>query len=258
MDGVSSLPPQQRPSIIIPVLRKSGLVARLAAGADDVVRCQRLRACAFGRAVPLDRDPFDAMCDHVMIERMADGALLGCFRLLPLRPGRPLNCYAATSYDLANLQTYPGRMLEIGRFCVAPGAEEPDVLRLAWAAITRFVDARSIDLLFGCSSFVGTDADCYADAFAVLGARHLAPSDRAIGVKAAETVALTGRVLETGLSKRGMAQMPPLLRTYLSMGGWVSDHAVVDRDMDTLHVFTGVEVASIPPARQRLLRALAQ
>jgi hypothetical protein len=46
------------------------------------------------------------------------------------------------------------------------------------------------------------------------------------------------------------------LKTYLMMGGWVSDHAVVDAQMNTLHVFTGVEIGSIPPARQRLLRAL--
>ena len=41
------------------------------------------------------------------------------------------------------------------------------------------------------------------------------------------------------------------------MGGWVSDHAVIDARMNTLHVFTGVEIAAIPPARKRLLRAVA-
>ncbi len=44
--------------------------------------------------------------------------------------------------------------------------------------------------------------------------------------------------------------MPPLLRTYLMMGGWVSDHAVVDRQMNTLHVFTGLEIGAIPPGAQ--------
>jgi putative hemolysin len=57
-------------------------------------------------------------------------------------------------------------------------------------------------------------------------------------------------------AKRAHAVMPPLLRTYLMMGGWVSDHAVVDRVMNTLHVFTGLEIARIPPARKKLLRAL--
>ena len=57
--------------------------------------------------------------------------------------------------------------------------------------------------------------------------------------------------------KQAMLRMPPLLRTYLLMGGWVSDHAVVDRQMNTLHVFTGLEIGAIPPARKRLLRAVA-
>ena len=38
------------------------------------------------------------------------------------------------------------------------------------------------------------------------------------------------------------------------MGGWVSDHAVVDREMNTLHVFTGLEIGRIPPERVRVLR----
>ena len=51
--------------------------------------------------------------------------------------------------------------------------------------------------------------------------------------------------------------MPPLLRSYLAMGGRVSDHAVIDRQLNTLHVFTGLETAAIPEARKRLLRAVA-
>ena len=51
--------------------------------------------------------------------------------------------------------------------------------------------------------------------------------------------------------------LPPLLRSYLRMGGWVSDHAVIDKALQTLHVFTGLEIGTIPPARKRLLRAVA-
>jgi hypothetical protein len=42
------------------------------------------------------------------------------------------------------------------------------------------------------------------------------------------------------------------------MGGWVSDHAVIDPMMNTLHVFTAVPIAAIPEGRARLLRALAE
>ena len=57
--------------------------------------------------------------------------------------------------------------------------------------------------------------------------------------------------------KRATLAMPPLLRTYLLMGGLVSVQAVVDRDLNTLHVFTGLEIGAIPPARVRLLRGVA-
>jgi putative hemolysin len=57
--------------------------------------------------------------------------------------------------------------------------------------------------------------------------------------------------------RKAMQRMPPLLRTYLRMGGWVSDHAVVDCRMNTLHVFTAVEIDAIPPMRKRFLRATA-
>ncbi|MBT4567722.1 MAG: ornithine-acyl-ACP acyltransferase, partial [Marinovum sp.] len=57
--------------------------------------------------------------------------------------------------------------------------------------------------------------------------------------------------------RQALRRMPPLLRSYLMMGGWVSDHAVVDSQLNTLHVFTGIEIRSMPAARKRLLRALS-
>jgi putative hemolysin len=54
--------------------------------------------------------------------------------------------------------------------------------------------------------------------------------------------------------KQALRKMPPLLRSYLAMGGWVSDHAVIDSELNTLHVFTGVEIDRVPAGRARLLR----
>ena len=42
------------------------------------------------------------------------------------------------------------------------------------------------------------------------------------------------------------------------LGGCVSDHAVVDHAMGMLHVFTGVELDSVPEARKWRLRAIAR
>ena len=92
----------------------------------------------------------------------------------------------------------------------------------------------------------------------MLRAHHLAPRRWLPRVKAPKIFPFARALRRlTPDPRRAQAELPPLLRTYLVMGGWVSDHAVVDEQMDTLHVFTGLEIAAIPQARQRLLRAVA-
>ncbi|TMV79589.1 GNAT family N-acetyltransferase, partial [Thioclava sp. BHET1] len=187
------------------------------------------------------------------------GDLVCCFRLLPLAKGSEIGrSYSAQYYNLAALEAFDGPMVEMGRFCLHPAWHDPDILRVAWGAMTRFVDETGVEMLFGCSSFSGTEAEAYHDAFAVLRERHLAPRRWLPRVKAPQVFRFArGLRRHHPDMKRAMLAMPPLLRTYLVMGGWVSDHAVVDRDLNTLHVFTGLEIRAIPPARARLLRASA-
>ena len=91
----------------------------------------------------------------------------------------------------------------------------------------------------------------------MLKARHIAPKRWLPRVKAPKVFPYAKRLtIKRPNMKNALSRMPPLLRTYLSMGGWVSDHAVVDPEMNTLHVFTGVEISSVPKARARLLRAI--
>lgn len=239
--------------------------ARYAGTADDVRAAQALRAhCFRGQAngdagASADADGFDARARHVLIEETRTSRLVCCFRLLSFADGSEIaGSYSAQFYGLSGLGRYAGPMLELGRFCIAGGARDPEVLRVAWAALTAHVEEAGVGLIFGCSSFSGTETDAYTEAFALLKDRHLAPRRWRPRVKAPSVFCfarrLRGRVPDIAAAMRAM---PPLLRSYLAMGGWVSDHAVVDRDLGTLHVFTALEIAALPPARARRLRALA-
>lgn len=240
------------------LLSKGRYRARLAETPDDIAGAQALRTLAFRTADP-DRDRFDLICDHVLVEDMrANGALVCCFRMLTMQGGREIgNSYSAQFYGLSALEHFDGPMVEMGRFCVHPDCHDPDILRVAWGAMTAFVDRNGIEMLFGCSSFAGTETEDYLDAFAMLKHRHLAPKRWLPRVKAPHVFRFAARLRRKPDVKKAMLRMPPLLKTYLMMGGWVSDHAVVDSQMNTLHVFTGVEIGAIPPARKRLLRAVA-
>ncbi|MEH6645595.1 MAG: GNAT family N-acyltransferase [Sulfitobacter sp.] len=214
-----------------------------------------LRARCFGAAGGIE-DAFDDSAQHVMVQAQDSNELLATFRMSVLSGALLDQSYAAQYYDLSRLAAFDGPMLELGRFCIAPDHPDPDILRIAWAALTSYVNSTGVRLLFGCSSFAGTDTAAYLDAFALLKARHLAPANWAPDIRAPDVFNYAAQLDRAPDIKRANAAMPPLLRTYLMMGGWVSDHAVVDRAMGTLHVFTGLEIEAIPPARKRLLRAL--
>ena len=244
------------------LLSKGKYVVKLAKTQADITQAQALRFRAFGLVSSsesgLDRDAFDDLCQHFLVENCDTGALVACWRVLFLESGDMIDqSYSAQYYELSNLRAYHNPMIEVGRFCMDPDLNDPDILRVAWGALGRFVDDNDIGMMFGCSSFFGTHPEEYHDSFAVLRDRHLAPSTWLPRIKAPKVFDFSRLLRGKPDMKKAMLKMPPLLKTYLMMGGWVSDHAVVDDHMNTLHVFTGVEIGRIPPARKRLLRALA-
>ena len=245
-------------------LRKGRYEVRTAESSEDILAAQRLRwLCFVGRRQDppqpeaLDADDYDARCTHVLIREVPTGTLVACFRMLTLPGGAEIgDSYSARYYNLSRLREFDGKMVEIGRFCIHPEWPDPDILRLAWGALARHVDAQGVEMLFGCSSFIGTDTHGYEDTFAMLRERHLAPKRWLPRVKAPKVFRFARALrLRKPDPRAAMAAMPPLLRSYLAMGGWVSDHAVVDNQLDTLHVFTGLEIRAIPPGRAKLLRA---
>ena len=235
--------------------------ARLARDGADLAQAMALRNLSFrqGRTANQDGDAFDDACLQILIVDKTTNRLVCCYRVLMLDSARDLaRSYSAQFYDLSRLAGFGGPMVELGRFCVHPDHPDADILRLAWGALARLVDATQSTLLFGCSSFEGAQNSGHDPALVHLRAAHLAP-DQWRPLRLAPRIndyaaRLAGQTPDLHAALRAM---PPLLRTYLAMGGWVSDHAVVDTDLDTLHVFTAVEIAKIPPARAMALRAIA-
>jgi len=242
------------------VLHKGKYTARLASAAADIRAAQRLRYRAFidPAGTGLDADGFDDECQHVLIEEPGSGTLVGCFRVMGLKSGQEIGqSYAAQYYQLCALENYPGKMIEMGRFCIAPGLRDPEIVRLAWAMMTRIVDGEGFEMMFGCSSFPGVQTAPHLEAFSLLKQHYIAPKRWSPMIKAPEVFQFTKDLAKGSGKKPAMRALPPLLRTYLMMGGWVSDHAVIDRGLNTLHVFTGLEVKQVPVGRARVLRAVA-
>lgn len=205
-----------------------------------------------------DLDRFDPLCQHLLITERDGTEALACARLRVLDGAALDQGYSAQFYDLSPLVRAGLRGLELGRICIAAERrQDPDILRALLAGIARRADAMAVDLLIGCASFKGNDPDRHAAALGWLRARHVGPADLCPGKR--DTLAFDLPQPASMADQKGALQsIPPLLRMYLGMGGWVSDHAVRDPNLDTLHVFTAVEIARIPPNRKRLLMGLTQ
>ena len=238
------------------IVRLGRYRARLAFSQNEVSAAQSLRYQCFNLSnkVELDVDDFDTICQHVLIENLETGKLVCCYRVLNFENGKNISkSYSSQFYDLNAIESYPEPMIEVGRFCIDPGENDQRILLTAWAALAQIVDQKQIGLLFGCSSFKGIEKEKYLDSFALLRDRYIAPSQWRPKIKAAQVFSYSKDLINQVDKKKALLNMPPLLKTYLSMGAWVSDHAVVDLNMKTFHLFTGMEISKIPKRRKQFL-----
>lgn len=223
---------------------------RLVRDAADLRAVQALRHLAFHGVPGIDADPHDGASTHLIVET-PDGAAQATLRIRLFAEGAALeDAYSARFYDLTAYAAQTGAKAEVGRLCLHPEAREAEVLRLVWAGLARIVGGAGARHLFGCSSLVGAEPGRHAAALAYLAAAALGPASLRPAPRG-PAVALAGP------APADPAGLPPLLRFYLSLGGWVSDHAICDPQLGTTIVFTALDLSALTAARARILRQLA-
>jgi putative hemolysin len=93
-----------------------------------------------------------------------------------------------------------------------------------------------IDIMFGCASLPGTDPDALAAELTYLYDHHLAPPalrPRAVAGRYVEMRRLSPAAID---ARRVLVQLPPLIKGYLRLGGFVGDGAVIDHAFNTIDV----------------------
>jgi L-ornithine Nalpha-acyltransferase len=235
-----------------PELRAGNLGVRIAAGAPELDAVQALRYRVFyeemgarpdeaAAASQRDRDDFDAVADHLLVIDHAIGpgpeGVVGTYRLLQREAAAGLGrFYSAGEYDITPIENFPGRILELGRSCVDTAYRGRVAMQLLWRGIAAYVFHYQIDLMFGCASLHGTDPDVLAPELTYLYYNHLAPPalrPRALPPRYVEMRRLLPHLVDT---KRVQAQLPPLIKGYLRLGGFIGDGAVIDRQFNTTDV----------------------
>jgi putative hemolysin len=233
-------------------LRGGNLGVRIATTAAEIDAVQALRYRVFyeemgarpsedAARTQRDSDDFDTVADHLLVLDHAIGpgpeGVVGTYRLIRRSAADRLGrFYSADEYDISNVVAFPGNVMELGRSCVHSDYRGKAAMQLLWRGIAAYVFLHRIDLMFGCASLPGTDPDAIAKELTYLYHHHLAPP--AVRPRALPERYVDMRRVDPGTldPRRALVALPPLIKGYLRLGGFIGDGAVIDPQFNTIDV----------------------
>jgi putative hemolysin len=223
---------------------------RLARSETEVHAAQSLRYAVFnlelnaGLAASTitgrDADPFDEVCDHLLVEHRSTREIVGTYRLQTgQNAARNRGYYSAQEFDFAPFEPHRDEIIELGRACVHQQHRNLMVLGLLWKGIADYARERGGRYLCGCSSLTSQDVAVGASAYADLCRRNLAPPEWRTSPWPAYECSLEQLTSEP-------VKIPKLLRAYLSMGAKICGPPALDREFKTIDFLTLLDLEALP------------
>jgi putative hemolysin len=220
-------------------------LARLAASRADLSAAQALRFEVFNLELDeglvhsydtgLDADPFDEICDHLIVEDTTDGNVVGTYRLQTGRRARDgLGYYSEREFDFAPFEAARGEILELGRACIHARHRNFAVLNLLWKGIGTYARDQGARYLIGCSSFTTQDAAVGAAAY-----QQLLPHLALPGWQTQPRPEFACPLVAVATPA---PRIPRLLSAYLAMGSAICGPPALDREFKTVDFLTWVDV----------------
>ncbi|MCE0743197.1 GNAT family N-acetyltransferase [Acetobacter sicerae] len=233
-------------------LRGGNLGVRIASTPEEIEAAQELRYRVFfeemgaqpdERAFRLkrDMDEFDEYADHLLVidHAVSSGAagVVGTYRLMQGdRAAKLGRFYSESEFDIGPLKKFPGRLLEVGRSCIDVRYRGRAAMQLLWRGIASYIFLHKIDVLFGCASLPGTNPEELSEELTYLYHNHLAPPALRVKALPDRRVEMLRQDPLTLDRRRALTRLPPLIKGYLRLGGYVGDGAVVDPQFKTTDV----------------------
>ena len=253
--GPNAWPSPGANAAVLPVRRGERLFVELASSAAEVREGQALRYRVFaqelgarlqGGAPGLDVDELDAYCQHLLVREVGTGRVVGCTRLLTDANARRVGrFYSEGEFELGGIRRLRGRLLEVGRTCIAPQYRQGSAIAVLWSGLAGFIYLHGIDYLFGCASIPLGEGDVQASAV-MNRIRRLAMSGetlRAIPRKPLQVTHATDDVLD--------APLPALLKAYIRLGAKACGEPCRDPEFGVADVLMLLDVNDLNPAYSR-------
>lgn len=237
------------------LLSSAGYKVRTTRATTDIEAAQRLRyeifnvelgeGLAGSRERGMDADPFDAQCDHLIIENPRTGEVVGTYRLQTGAMARDgIGYYSAQEFDFTPYEPLRDRILELGRACIHKDHRKRAVLDLLWRGIIAYASDHGSQYLLGCSSLTSQDPADGWGLYQQLIPKHLAPH----GLR---TEPLSDYRLPDPISSTNRIKAPKLFATYLGVGAVIAGPPALDREFKTIDFLTILDLAKTSLAGKR-------
>jgi putative hemolysin len=229
-------------------IAQKGYRLRLAASQTDVQAALRLRFLVFnlelneGLATAFDTgydtDQFDFVCEHLIVEHVLSGEVVGTYRLQTgLTAMRNYGYYSEREFEFAPYQSIRDSLIELGRACIHRDHRSTEVLQLLWRGIARYAVQHGARYLIGCSSLTSQEPARGAAVYLALQSYLTEPRLRTLPTEAFSMPLV---------SDAADASVPKLLRAYLAIGARLCGPPAIDREFKTIDFLTLMDLASIP------------
>jgi putative hemolysin len=231
---------------------------RIARTGDEIRAAQALRFEVFNLelneglhesyATGLDEDPFDAFCDHLIVEHLPSSQVVGTYRMQTgLSAAAHLDYYSAREFEFDIFERLRRQIVELGRACVQRQHRNLIVLGLLWKGVADYAREKQARYLLGCSSITSQDPAVGASAYADLCRHHLVSHEYRTRPRPEYECCLEALAADP-------AKIPKLLRAYLTMGARICGPPALDREFRTIDFLTMLDLSALPEAvRQRFL-----
>ena len=197
-----------------------------------------------------DENPFDPVCDHLIVEHLPSLKIVGTYRLQTgANAAKHLGYYSAQEFEFEVFEPLRSKMVELGRACIHCQHRNLIVLGLLWKGIAEYTQPCGARYLFGCSSLTSQDPTVGASAYADLCRKNLAEPRWRTHPLPAYDCSLSQLAAEP-------VPIPKLLLAYLMLGAKICGPPALDREFKTIDFLTSLDLEMIHPlARHRFFSA---
>ncbi|OPH47221.1 hypothetical protein BC351_12010 [Paenibacillus ferrarius] len=186
----------------------------------------------------IERDAYDAYCDHLIVKDIETEQVVGTYRLLPGdRALHGIGFYSETEFDLASYAALKLHTLELGRSCIDPAYRGGKAIQLLWEGIAGYISEQNYTHLIGCASVHIKNLEELNLIYSLLLHKQVI-TDR-YGVKPLSTHRIHGLAqFEIDSNDKDIfRKLPPLMKGYQWLGAEIGGDPAYDESFGTVDFF---------------------